>query len=197
MGSSTTTRNFGMRRFTNIVREGRFRAPAALNLRLGTAIELDPASSSDPQEVRQVAAGGAIDNTLGGGGVVGTAGILWYEHDSQTYVGAAAGVLLQDFDTAPAGRMVQMIRGQGTKIWLRNTPVDTTEPGLNFPAVRAEVIMVVDLGFNGAGDIAADDLLAWNDGTDQWALTAVLAEAFLRVTFADNALDTLDAELLV
>ncbi len=197
MGSSTTTRNFGMRRFTNIVREGRFRAPAAVNLRLGTAVELDPASSADPQELRQVAAGGAIDNTLGGGGIVGTAGILWYEHDSQTYVGAAAGTLIQDFDTAPAGRMVQMIQGPGTKVWLRNTPLDTTEPGLNFPAVRAAVVMVTNLGFDGAGDIAADDLLAWNETPDQWAETAVLAEAFLRVTFADNSLDTLDAVLLV
>ena len=197
MGSSTTTRNFGMRRFTNIVREGRFRAPAGVNLRLGTAVELDPASSADPQELRQVAAGGAIDNTLGGGGIVGTAGIIWYEHDSQTYVGAAAGTLLQDFDTAPAGRMVQMIQGAGTKVWLRNTPLDTTEPGLNFPAVRAEVVMVTNLGFDGAGDVAADDLLAWDDSVDEWALTAVLAEAFLRVTFADNSLDTLDAVLLV
>jgi hypothetical protein len=197
MGSSTTTRNFGMRRFTNIVREGRYRAPAALNLRLGTAVELDPASVSDPQELRQVAAGGAIDNTLGGGGIVGTAGILWYEHDSQTYVGAAAGTLMQDFDTAPAGRMVQMIQGAGTKVWLRNTPLDTTEPGLNFPAVRAAVVMVTDLGFDGAGNIAADDLLAWNEVVDEWALTTVLAEAFLRVTFADNSLDTLDAVLLV
>jgi len=93
--------------------------------------------------------------------------------------------------------MVQVIHGPGVKVWFRNTPANTTEPGLNFPAVRAEQVMVTDLGFDGAGDVAVDDLLAWNETPDQWAETAVLAEAILRVTFADNALDTCDAEFLV
>lgn len=195
MGSSTTTRNFGIRRFTNLVREGRFRAPAAANLVLGTGVELDPGSTTDPQEIRQIDAGGP--NDLGGAGILGTVGALWYEHDSQTYVGAPFGSLMQDFDTAPAGRMVQVLHGAGAKVWFRNTPASTTEPGLNFPNTRAERVMVANLGFHGAGDLAADNLLAWDAVNGYWAETVVLAEALFRVTYADNALDTCDAEFLL
>lgn len=195
MGTSTTTRNFGIRRFTNLVREGRFRAPAASALRLGTGVELDPTSTEDPQEIRQIDDAGA--NDLGGGGIVGLVGALWYEHDSQTYVGAPFGSLMQDFDTAPVGRMVQVLHGAGAKVWFRNTEASTTEPGLNFPNTRSEVVMVADLGHDGAGDVAADDLLAWDAANGYWAETAVLAEAVFRVTYADNALGTCDAEFLL
>lgn len=196
MGTSTTTRNFGMRRFTNLVREGRFRAPAAADLRLGTAVEPDTTSTTDPQELRQANAT-APDNTLGGGGITGLIGVLWYEHDSQTYEGVAAGTLMQDFDTAPRGRMVQLLHGPGAKVWFRNTEASTTEPGLNFPSARSEVIMVAALGHHGAGDLAVDNLLAWDDGNGYWAETATLAEAVLRVTYADNDLGVCDAEFLV
>lgn len=197
MGSSTTTRNFGIRRFTNLVREGRFRAPAAADLVLGTAIEPDPASTTEPKVVRQVAAGGTIDNTLGGAGIVGLVGILWHEHDSQTYVGAGFGSLMQDFDTAPRGRMVQMLRGPGAKVWFRNTEADTTESGLNFPATRVERVMVAALGHDGAGNLGVDALLAWDEVNGYWATTAVLAEAFMRTTFTDNTTGVADAELLL
>lgn len=196
MGTSTTTRNFGMRRFTNLVREGRFRAPAAANLMLGTAVEPDPSSTVDPQELKQSDAT-APNNSLGGTGITGLVGALWYEHDSQSYEGAAAGTLIQDYNTAPAGRMVQLLHGAGAKVWFRNTEADTTEPGLNFPATRVEVVMVAALGFNGAGDLAVDDLLAWDATNGYWAETAVLAEAVFRVTYADNALNVCDAEFLI
>lgn len=197
MGTSTGTRNFGIRRFTNLVRESRFRAPAATELKLGIAVEPDPGSSADPQEIREVAAGGAIDNTLGGAGILGLVGMLWYEHDSQTYEGAAAGNLLQDYDTAPAGRMVQVLRGAGAKVWFRNTELDTTEPGLNFPASRAAVTMVAELGAHGAGDLGVDVLLAWDDANSYYAETAVAAEAICRTTYTDNTLGVADAELLI
>ena len=196
MGSSTTTRNFGIRRFTNLVREGRFRAPAAADLRLGTAVEPDPSSTTDPQELKQSDAT-APDNTVGGAGITGLVGALWYEHDSQSYEGAAAGTLMQDYDTAPRGRMVQLLHGPGAKVWFRNTEANTTEPGLNFPSTRAEVVMVLALGFNGAGDLAVDNLLGWVDGSTAWGETAVLAEAVFRVTYADNSLNVCDAEFLI
>lgn len=195
MGTSTTTRNFGIRRFTNLVREGRFRAPAATALRLGTGIELDPTSTTDPQEVRQIDDAGG--NDLGGTGITGLVGVLWYEHDSQTYVGAPAGSLIQDFDTAPVGRMVQMLRGPGAKVWFRNTEANTTEGGLNFPNTRDEVIMVENLGHHGTSDLAADDLLAWDAVNARWGITAVLAEALMRVTYVDHSIGTCDAELLL
>ena len=196
MGSSTTTRNFGIRRFTNLVREGRFRAPAAADLMLGTGVELDPATATDdPQSVRAIDGGGP--NDIGGTGILGLVGVLWYEHDSQTYVGAPAGSLVQDFNLAPRGRMVQVLRGPGAKVWFRNTEADTTESGLNFPASRDEVVMVEDLGFHGTNDLAVDDLLGWDAGNSRWGITAVLAEALLRVTYVDHTINTCDAELLL
>lgn len=197
MGSSTTTRNFGIRRFTNLVREGRFRAPAAADLVLGTAVEPDPASTDDPQALRQVTAGGSPNNSLAGAGITGLMGILWYEHDSQTYVGAGFGSLVQDFDTAPRGRMVQVLRGAGAKVWFRNTEASTTEAGLNFPNTRVERVMVAALGHHGAGNLAVNTLLAWDAANGYWATTAVLAEAFMRTTYTDNTTGVADAELLL
>lgn len=164
---------------------------------LGTAVEPDPSSSVDPQEVRQVTGGGTPDNSLGGTAITGIMGVLWYEHDSQSYVGASWDTLVQDYNTAPVGRMVQVLSGRGAKVWFRNTDASTTEPGLNFPNTRAEVVMVANLGHDGTGDIAVNDLLAWDDTNGYWAETAVLAEAFMRVTYADNTLEVCDAEFLL
>lgn len=193
MGSSTTTRNFGMRRFTNLVREGRFRAPASgTELRLGTLVQID---GSDTDRIEQATAGTGVG--VGGSGDVRTdlCGILWYEHDSQTFNappwGGAAGQLPQDLDTAPNGRMVQVLHGPGVKVWLRNTALDATEPGLNYPSDRAAVAM-----YNGTP--AVGDLLGWDPAGPYWAVTVDASEAFLRVTALDtNGPDSLDAEFLV
>lgn len=191
MGTSTNTRNFGMRRFTNLVREGRYRSPSATELRLGTAVEVDPA---DPTRIREVQA-----NSVGEVGADTTTqmvGILWYEHDSQTFnqpaFGGAAGQLVQDLDTAPVDRMVQVLQGKGAKVWLRNTALDTTEPGLNYPASRAAVTMVDNLG-----GLTEGDLLGWDDAGPYWAATTTVAEAILRVDHIDTTLNTVDCTLLV
>ncbi len=197
MGSSTTTRNFGMRRFTNLVREGRFRAPASgTELRLGTMVEVDP---GDVDRIREANATSGV--AIGGSDDVRTAtcGILWYEHDSQTFndprFGGAAGLLPQDLDTAPNGRMVQVLSGPGVKVWLRNTAADTAEPGLNFDPTRAAVQMVNGLS-GGTPTTAVGDLLGWDATNDFWEVTTDLAEAFLRVTNVDSDLATLDAVLI-
>jgi hypothetical protein len=194
MGSSTTTRNFGMRRFTNLVREGRFRAPAASALTLGTLVQIDAA---DPDRIEQADAG-AEGVGVGGSKDVrqDLCGILWYEHDSQTFNappwGGAAGLLPQDLDTAPAGRMVQVLHGPGVKVWLRNTADSTTEPGLTMSNDRAAVTMV-----NNIGAVAVNDLLGW-DPTGYWAVTVDATEAVLRVTALDtNGADSLDAEFII
>ena len=194
MGSSTTTRNFGMRRFTNIVREGRFRAPAATALRLGTMVEID---ASDPDRVRE-----ASVTAIGGAGDVrlNLCGILWYEHDSQDYNapewGGAAGLLRQDLDFAPVNRMVQVIHGPGVKVWLRNTAEDTTEPGLNYPADRPAVVMVDGIGI-ATPTVTVDELLGWDATNNFYTVTTNADEALLRVTHVDNDLARVDAELLV
>jgi hypothetical protein len=195
MGSSTTTRNFGMRRFTNLVREGRFRGPASgTALRLGTAVEIN---ASDTTRIRAATA-----TAIGGGEDVRTSliGVLWYEHDSQTFnsppFGGAAGQLPQDLDTAPNGRMVQVLHGAGAKVWFRNTLANTTEPGLNFSNTRDAVTMVGGLGI-ATPTVEVGELLGWDDSNGYWAVTANADEAVFRVTFVDNTLATLDAEFLV
>lgn len=193
MGTSTNTRNFGIRRFTNLVREGRFRAPSGTELRLGTAVEIDPA---DTARVRECEANstGAVGADVGRNLV----GILWYEHDSQTFndprFGGAAGQLPQDLDTAPVDRMVQVLHGKGAKVWLRNTADSTTEPGLNYPNTRGAVTMVNGLG---AAGVSVGDWLGWDDANSYWDVTTTAEEAILRVTAVDDTLATLDAELLV
>ena len=193
MGSSTDTRNFGIRRFTNLVREGRFRGLASgTELRLGTMVEID---SADTDRIRQATA-----TAIGAGGDTTTdsCGILWYEHDSQNFnsppFGGAAGQLPQDLDTAPNGRMVQVLSGPGAKVWLRNTDVNTTEPGLTYDNTRAAVNMVDGLG-TATPSVEVGELLGW-DTTGYWAVTTTVTEAFLRVTAVDNDLNTLDAVIL-
>ncbi len=193
MGSSTGTRNFGMRRFTNLVREGRLRSAVGSSLRLGIMVEQNPGT---PAEIRE--ADGSSGAAIGGSGSVlnSNVGILWYEHDSQTFndpaFGGAAGLLPQDLDTAPAARLVQVLSGKGVKIWLRNTALDTTEPGLNFPAVRAAVVMVDDI----AG-LTVGDNLGWNDSSTFWAVTTTAAEAFMVVTSIDQSDTRVECTLLV
>jgi hypothetical protein len=88
--------------------------------------------------------------------------------------------------------MVQVLHGPGTKVWLRNTDLNATEPGLKYPSTRAAVTMV-----NSIGTVAVGDLLGW-DPTGYWDVTTDPAEAFLRVTAKDtNGPDSLDAEILV
>lgn len=197
MASSNATRNFGFRRFTNLVREGRLRSPASgTALILGTAVEVD---ATDVERVRQATSA----TGTGGSGILGQLiGILWYEHDSQTYndprFGAAAGASPVDLDYAPNDRMVQVIHGAGVKVWFRNTEANTTEPGLNFPSTRDEVVMVEDLGFHGTSDLAVGNLLGWDDSNGRWGRTTANPEfAVLRVTFVDNAAGLCDAEFLV
>ena len=192
MGSSTGTRNFGMRRFTNLVREGRLRSPAGSSLQLGSLVEQNPGT---PAEIRE--ADGTTGAAIGGSGSVlnSNVGILWYEHDAQTYNdpqhGGAAGQLPQDLDTAPGGRMVQVLSGKGVKIWLRNTALDTTEPGLNFPASRAAVTI-----WDVAGTTVGETL-GWNAATNTYDVTTTAAEAFMVVTSIDSTLLVVEATLLV
>jgi hypothetical protein len=162
---------------------------------LGTAVEIDPGDTTRVREATATAIGG------GGNTAVELVGILWYEHDSQTFNspewGGAAGLLRQDLDTAPPGRMVQVLHGAGAKVWFRNTEANTTEGGLNYPNTRAEVVMVEELGFHGTSLLAVGDLLGWNAAANRWDITTTVAEAFMRVTAVDHALNTCDAELLV
>lgn len=195
MASSNATRNFGFRRFVNLVREGTYRSPASGDaLILGTAVEID---ASDTARIRQ----STVATGIGGSGVAGQfIGVLWYEHDSQTFndprFGGAAGQSPVDLDYAPNERMVQVLYGAGAKVWFRNTEANTTEGGLNYPSTRDEVIMVEDLGFHGTSDLAVGDFLGWDESAGIWGRTTV-DKAVFRVTKVDHSLNTCDAEFLV
>jgi hypothetical protein len=90
--------------------------------------------------------------------------------------------------------MVQVLSGPGAKVWLRNTDVNTTEPGLFFSNTRAAVNMVDGLG-TATPTVEVGELLGWNT-SGYWDVTTTASEAFLRVTAVDNDLNTLDAVIL-
>lgn len=190
-GSSAEPRNVGFRRFTNIVREARFRSPdAPTSLKMGTAVEIDLA---DPTKVREVTANST--GAVGADVEKNLVGMIWYEHDSQNIEGVAAGTLWNEiFQNVPAGRMCQVVHGPGVKIWLRNTDQDTTEPGLNYPNTRAAVTMVTGLG---AAGVSVGDWLGWDDASSTWTVTTTPEEAILSVTWLDDAAKILEAEFLV
>lgn len=183
-----------MRRFTNLVREGRFRSPAAADLRLGILVEIDPADTNRVREATAVAIGGAGDVRLG------LCGVLWYEHDASTYndprFGGAVGNLPMDLDMAPRSRMVQVLHGKGAKIWLRNTTADTPEPGLHFVPDRDAVTMVNGIGI-ASPTVIVGTLLGWDATNNYYTATTNADEAALRCTHVYPDGKTIDAELLV
>lgn len=194
MSSSTSPRNFGFRRTVGIVREGRFRSPTATELRLGTLVERDP---NDPLRIRE-----ATDTAIGGGTDVRAAlcGVLWYEHDAQTYntpeYGGGRLALRQDLATAPVDRLVQVIHGgKGVKILLKNTGADETSPGLTFPVVRTAVTMVG--GLTATPTVAVGDTLGWDDQNHYWAKTTQASEAALLIVHMDVDQLLVECDLLI
>ena len=107
------TRNFGFRSFENIVRDGRNAIPldSEATWVIGTAVVVDAANQ------------GKVAKPDAGTDPVApspAAGVLVYEHiqykgDDPYLVNPA------DKDTVPVGEFVQIVRGNGTKIWLKNT----------------------------------------------------------------------------
>ena len=110
------SRNFGIRSFENIVRDGRFRAPASSQLKIGEPVVLDP---DRPGFLKQ-AGDGASPNQ--------GAGVIVFEHIQPQGRDAALNTY-SDFDFVPAGKYAQMVHGTGTKIWLKNTPQKTMYDG--------------------------------------------------------------------
>lgn len=105
------TRNFGFRSFENIIRDGRNKVPATGSPYLiGTAIQVDPANAG--QVTRPAAASAPTQ----------LSGIAVYEHIQ--YQGVDPFLISpQDypFTVVPLGRFVQMVHGQGVKVYFKNT----------------------------------------------------------------------------
>lgn len=105
------TRNFGMRGFENIVRDGRFRVPRTGNpFVIGSPVTLDP---DNPGLLKQADAGQDAGQMCG---------VAIYEHITKR----GEDPLLSSptdgpYRFVPLGQYAQMMHGPGTKVWFKNT----------------------------------------------------------------------------
>lgn len=169
--------NFGFRRSDEsmAIREGRFKTPAGSALRLGTAVEIDPAA---PGYLRQCAAGADL--------IPGVSGLLVQE---ESHIGSVFDVspLLGhdslDLGVGKADQLSVIWGGAGTKVWFQNTAAYSR-------GNRAKDAVTM---FAAAG-LAVGDSLGWN-GT-QWAeVAAGSADAWMTVTAVNTTTGYVEAVL--
>lgn len=113
------SRNFGMRSFENIVRNGRFRAPKTGDLIvIGAPVSLDPATPG----FFKAAAAAAAPNSA--------SGIALFEHIQAKGVDTSlTSTHDEPFNKVPAGNYAQIIHGAGAKVWFKNTTDKTLYDG--------------------------------------------------------------------
>lgn len=113
------SRNFGMRGFENIVRNGRFRVPATgTPFKIGSPVVVDPLT---PGFMKQAAAAAVKSQS---------SGIVVFEHIQQKGVDTKL-VTTYDtpYDLVPLGQYAQIVHGQGAKVWFKNTVNKTKYDG--------------------------------------------------------------------
>ena len=111
------SRNFGMRSFENVVRDGRFRVPTTGNpIKLGAPVMLDAANPGFVKAATEAVAPSA------------NCGIAVYEH-IQNKSDALTTTSDTPYDEVPLGQYVQMMHGPGTKVWFKNTADKTMYDG--------------------------------------------------------------------
>lgn len=172
------SRNFGFRSFENIVRMARHRTPdSGDQWVIGYGVSVDPAN---PGRLRLATDGEAPNPGCG---------ILLYEHiqylgDDPYLVNPA------DKDTVPLNQYAQVVRGNGVKVWFKNTTDRALYDGRNLGG-RALVAGLSDA----TPTVAVGDYLTpagdgtWREGTaaNGWLYVEQLdAEADLvecRLTF--------------
>lgn len=111
------SRNFGMRSFENVVRDGRFRVPSTGNaLKIGAPVQLDPDNAGKLKAAASAAAPGPAS------------GIVVYEH-IQNKSDALTTQYDAPYDSVPLGQYAQMMHGAGTKVWFKNTAAKTLYDG--------------------------------------------------------------------
>ena len=158
--------NFGFRRSDESMatREGRFKTPAAgTPLRIGTAVEIDPATPG------YLKASGAAPAP-----VSGLRGILVQEESHLGSIfslgsGITGGPDSLDLGIAKKDQLSVMWAGIGTKVWFKNTPV--YDRGTR----HRDAVQIVDLT-----GVTVGEALGW-DGT-KWAAAAGAADSWLTVT---------------
>jgi hypothetical protein len=156
------TRNFGMRSFANIVRVGRLKTPASSNWNIGASVEHD------------LSAAGTLKLAVADTAPHPDSGAVVYEHIQ--YQGTDP-FLSTPFDapytTVPAARYAQVVHGNGTKVFFKNTAAKTLYDGRTQPAVT-----IVNMTGLGVGDHLTPD------GTGGWKKADLVANplsAWLRV----------------
>lgn len=103
------SRNFGMRSFENVVRDGRFRTPrTGTPLKIGAPVTLDPSAPGFLKEAGAAATPGP------------NAGLVVFEH-IQNKSDALTTTSDSPYDQVPLGQYAQMMHGPGTKVWFMNT----------------------------------------------------------------------------
>lgn len=138
------SRNFGMRSFENVVRDGRSRVPATgTPIKIGAPIMLDGAAAGFVKAATEAVAPSQ------------NCGVAIYEHIQNK---SDALTLYNDppYDAVPLGQYVQMVHGQGAKVWLKNTVDKTLYDG----RVQAGVL-ILD---NGSGAAMVLSTLSPGDG---------------------------------
>lgn len=153
------TRNFGFRSFENIVRDGRNAIPldSEDTWVIGTAVVVDTDNQGKVAKPDTVGGTAAVAPNPG-------CGVLVYEHiqykgDDPYLVNPA------DKDTVPVGEYVQLVRGNGTKIWLKNTEDKAKYSGSPVPG-RQMVDPAAVLGDYLTPD--ADGFWEVGDATNGW-----------------------------
>ena len=137
--------NFGFRRSDESMRtsEGRFKTPVGSALKLGTAVEIDPAS---PGYLKQSATNATP--------VPGKSGLLLQEENHIRGTYDVMGYDSYDNGIAKADTLSVITFGAGVKVWYKNTAGSTRADG--------RVISAVTM-FTAAG-LAVGERLGW-DGT--------------------------------
>ena len=118
------SRYFGMRSFENVVRSGRFRAPASgTPIKIGAPVVLDPASTNNA----------FFKPAVAGDGPGANCGLAIFEH-IQNKSDALTTNLDAPYDEVPLAQYAQMMRGPGVKVWFQNQAAKTMYDGRQRPA---------------------------------------------------------------
>lgn len=145
------SRNFGMRSFENIVRDGRSRVPATgTAFKIGAPVMLDTGANAGKLKAATEAVAPGPN-----------CGIVVFEH-IQNKSDALTTSHDAPYDSVPLGVYAQMIHGPGAKVWFKNTDAKTLYDG----RVRDAFSFVVDTI---ATTMVGKGLVP--DGAGKWRLT--------------------------
>lgn len=173
-------------------RAGRFILGGAAAVPIGAPVKVDTATAgsaefSDANTV-ELATGAQAP-------VPGLSGILVYEHAPAAFAGDDPFLTTySDKDTAPVGKLVQVVTGTTVKIVLRNTSDRTFLNTRDYTGRK----MVAGIG-QATPTVEVGEYLTPGTGDDTdgyWAVTASASNAWLVVTAVDNDRAEVEAQLL-